>query len=106
MNRREFISGVSAGTVVAIAGCSDDVTGPDPTMIDVQQEGISFFVIVQNDGSDGDLLVTLTFLDRNETVLDRVSRTVYVRSGERRRVEFTRQPPEDTYTYEGAVELP
>lgn len=105
MDRRKFISGVSVGAVMAIAGCSANASGPDPILIDIDQEGIDFFVIVQNEGSDGNLLVILSFLDRNETVLDRVSRKVYVNAGERRRVEFTRQPPEDTYTYSGSVEI-
>ena len=111
MHRREFITGVSVGVIGVMGGCGG-ITGPDPKVVETQTEvGLSalvgireFQITVVNEGSAGDVVVTLELLDDTETVLGKYSEEVYMKEGERRRVTMKVEVPEDMESYRAYAE--
>lgn len=108
MDRRTFLGGVGVAFVGSLAGCQG-VTEPDPTVVDTSHEtglkslvGIVEFQITDlNEGPAGDVAVTLTLLEEEETVLEKVEKTVDMERDERREVRIEAEVPDGTNQYRG-----
>lgn len=105
------VGGVAVPTV--LAGCSNGITGPDPVVEESEMEQ-DFFdriggsgtvrVTIINEGSAGDVMVTVRVLDADGVTLDRAVRVVYMDEGERRRVDVEVNVPDGAETFTEEVE--
>lgn len=97
MNRHILILGLAA-VLVLTAGCMG-LGGPNPKVVedsatkDVSiSKGLVYNVnaVIQNDGADGDVTVTAKLIDEEkEFVRDQASTTVFIPSGETKKVSLT-----------------
>jgi hypothetical protein len=103
LSRRSVVGSLGAALLTGIAGCSA-LQSPDPTVVETEIDGgldallgeTEVYVVVQNDGAAGDVVVTMELLDDEGTILYDDSRTVEFGADERRRVTFSVDVPEDT----------
>lgn len=108
IRRRTFLGCVGTGVAGALAGCQG-ITSPDPSVVETDHEtGIKSFVgivefrlTVLNEGPAGDVEVTLSLLDEDETVLKKVVEEVNMERDERREVRIETEVPEGTSEYRG-----
>ena len=95
MNRHILILGLAA-VLVLTAGCMG-LGGPNPKVVedsatkDVSiSKGLNVNAVIQNDGADGDVTVTAKLIDEEkEFVRDQASTTVFILSGETKKVSLT-----------------
>ncbi|AZH27041.1 hypothetical protein [Haloplanus aerogenes] len=102
-SRRAVVSGIGVALSAGLAGCGA-LSGPDPTVVETEvDEGIDaligdtdIFVTVENEGSAGEVSVTLELLDGEGTVLLDETQTTHMEADERKRVTFSVDVPEGT----------
>jgi hypothetical protein len=101
--RRTVVGGLGLAVLTAGAGCSA-LSSPDPTVVETEIDGgidalfgdTDVFVVVQNDGAAGDVVVTLELLDDEGTVLYDDTQTDSFEADERKRITFSVDVPEGT----------
>jgi len=106
MRRRGFLSAVAVSSV-ALAGCS--ATGPDPEVQDTSVEGsllgdTDFDILVRNNGSAGEILVTITTYNGVDEELDSASKKESFEADETRQVTVSMAVSGDAEYWEGTVE--
>lgn len=93
-SRRGFVSNIVPVAVVGITGCTG-ITGADPEVLDVEAtQGFTgaftstakIEVLVKNNGSEGEVQVTVRAENNAGTVVSRSTKTVFMAADERRRV--------------------
>jgi hypothetical protein len=97
MTRRIFILGLAA-VLVLTAGCMG-LGGPNPKVVEDSMapdlslsKGLGYTVnaVIQNDGSDGDVTVTMKLIDEEKGfVRDEASTVISIPSGETKKVSLT-----------------
>ena len=91
MNRHILILGLAA-VLVLTAGCMGKVVEDSATKDVSLSKGLVYNVnaVIQNDGADGDVTVTAKLIDEEkEFVRDQASTTVFIPSGETKKVSLT-----------------
>jgi len=89
MDRRAALKTAIGVGMTAIAGCYD--SSPEPRTVNVVVAGKTFTntaevkVTLENEGSGGEVNVFVEIYD-GDTLLKRYGKTIYMKSGERRRV--------------------
>ncbi|MFB6195403.1 MAG: hypothetical protein ABEI80_04465 [Haloplanus sp.] len=109
-SRRAVVSGAGAALATGLAGCGA-LSSPNPTVVETEVDGgidallgeTDVYVVVQNDGAAGDVVVTLELLDGQGTVLYDESKTVAFEADERKRVTFSVDVPEETEDVEASA---
>jgi|GEM_PF-2931082 len=108
MRRRMFISATAAtASTVALAGCS--ATGPDPEVQDTSVEGsllgeTDFDILVRNNGSAGEILVTVTTYNGSDEELNSASKKESFEEEETRQMTVSMAVSGDAEYWEGTVE--
>ncbi|MDK2889832.1 MAG: hypothetical protein PWR21_464 [Methanoculleus sp.] len=97
MNKRILILGLAAALVLT-AGCMGP-PGPNPRVVEDSMikdislsKGLGYNVnaVIQNDGGDGDVTVTMKLIDEEKGfVRDQVSTVISIPSGETEKVSLT-----------------
>lgn len=63
-----------------------------------------YYADIINNGTSGKILVVLQFRDKDNNIIKNYSETVYLKSGESKRIKFFVEPPNDTASYYFHVE--
>ena len=111
-SRRQLVTLAAVAVASGSGGCTGlFVSQPDPELIEMEQRAaesgrrtVAATVTVENQGTTGDVLVTIRALDSDDEPIERVDEVHEIEGGESVEVTISIEAPEGTDRFEALVE--